>query len=353
MIADAIVIGAGFFGCETALELVRLGFSRVLIAEREAEVLRRSSFVNQARVHNGYHYPRSFATAVRSRNNFENFVSEYADAVMHDVETYYAIARGSRNSADQFASFCNKIGAYCSPAGIGIEQLFEPGTVERIFRVRELAFDTVKLAARLRAQILSAGIDLRLNSPARVIAIGEHGVDVDVAGRVRRARYVFNCTYAALECVGVDLRTRIKKELAEMILIKPPPQLHKRGFTMIDGPFFSTMPFPAAGLHTLSHVRYTPHEASVERDGSTIRPTKSNATAMLRDASRYMPCLSHSRIVGSMFEIKAVLLRSETDDGRPILIERSEGSGRVLSVLGAKIDNIYELRRYLRNQAWT
>ena len=32
------------------------------------------------------------------------------------------------------------------------------------------------------------------------------------------------------------------------------------------GPFFSLMPFPAAGLQTLSHVRYTPHFAWLERD---------------------------------------------------------------------------------------
>jgi hypothetical protein len=53
-----------------------------------------------------------------------------------------------------------------------------------------------------------------------------------------------------------------------------------------------------------------------------------------------------------MFEIKAVLLRSEDDDGRPILVERDGEVGRITSILGAKIDNIYELRDFLRGQSW-
>src|SRR6516225_11463008 len=60
MTAEAIVIGGGFYGCETALELKRLGFGRIVLVEREPGLLRRASFVNQARVHNGYHYPRAY-----------------------------------------------------------------------------------------------------------------------------------------------------------------------------------------------------------------------------------------------------------------------------------------------------
>jgi glycine/D-amino acid oxidase-like deaminating enzyme len=350
--ADAIVIGGGFYGCETALELKRLGFGRIVVVEREAGLLRRASFVNQARVHNGYHYPRAYATALKSRKNFETFVDEYADVVMHDLEMYYAIARGSRVTAEQFETFCQTIGAFYRPAHQDIEHLFAPGTVERVFHVRELAFDAVKLAVRLRAGLENSGIDLNLNSEARIVSLDDTGVDLTISGRRERARYVFNCTYSGLEGVGVKLRTRIKKELTEMVLIAPPPQIRCRGFTVMDGPFFSTMPFPASGLHSLSHVRYTPHEASADIDGATLRPARSNALAMLRDAARYMPCLHSARIVESLFELKAVLIRNEDDDARPILVERSDAGGRVFSVLGGKIDNVYELRDFLRNQTW-
>src|SRR6516225_36222 len=352
MTAEAIVIGGGFYGCETALELKRLGFGRIVLVEREPGLLRRASFVNQARVHNGYHYPRAYATALKSRNNFERFVAEYADVVMRHLKSYYAIARGSRVSADQFEAFCQTIGAFCHPAPRDIEQLFELGTVERVFLVHELTFDAIELATRLHAQLDAAGIDLRLKSEARITSVDDIGVDLNVSGRQERARYVFNCTYAELEGVGVELKTRIKKELTEIVLIAPPPQILGRGFTVMDGPFFSIIPFPASGLHTLSHVRYTPHEALANLDGAALRPVRTNGIAMLRDSARYMPCLARAQIVESMFEIKAVLVRNEEDDARPILVERSEKGGRICSVLGAKIDNVYELRDFLRSQVW-
>ena len=172
-VADAIVIGGGFYGCETALELRRLGFSKVIVAERENDILRRASFVNQARVHNGYHYPRARATALRSRRNFERFIGDYADEVVHGMETYYAIARGSRVSADQFAAFCQTIGAASQAASHEIERLFAPGTVERVFSVRELAFDADKLARRLRAQLGAAQVEMRLGSTARVMSFDD------------------------------------------------------------------------------------------------------------------------------------------------------------------------------------
>jgi glycine/D-amino acid oxidase-like deaminating enzyme len=348
--ADAIVIGGGFFGCETALELKRLGFARIVVAERESDILRRASFVNQARVHNGYHYPRAPATALRSQRNFERFVADYADEVMHGLEKYYAIAHGSRVSADQFEAFCQRIGALIQPTSYEIDRLFAPSTIERVFRVRELAFDAERLAARLRGQLATAGVEVRLGSTARIVAFDDGGVDVDVSGVAMRARFVFNCTYSDLAFVGVAVRTAIKRELAEIALISPPPQIRGRGFTIMDGPFFSVMPFPPTDMHTLSHVRYTPHEAA--SDETRLRPVRTNALAMIRDASRYMPCLSHAMVRDSMFEIKAVLLRSEDDDGRPILVERDGEVGRITSILGAKIDNIYELRDFLRGQSW-
>jgi acetolactate synthase regulatory subunit len=73
---------------------------------------------------------------------------------------------------------------------------------------------------------------------------------------------------------------------------------------------------------------------------------------MLRDSARYVPSLSGAQVVRSIFEVKAVLVRTEASDARPILIERSEESPRVLSILGAKIDNIYDVREFLANQDW-
>jgi L-2-hydroxyglutarate oxidase LhgO len=103
---DAVVIGGGFYGTVIATYLTKKrGFSKVVLIEREPDVLMRASYNNQARVHNGYHYPRSFTTAFRSRVNLPRFVRDYPSAVKHDFTKLYAIAkRNSKVTAKQFGA---------------------------------------------------------------------------------------------------------------------------------------------------------------------------------------------------------------------------------------------------------
>lgn len=350
---DAVVIGGGFFGAEIALELRRLGFGRIVLAERAPALLRRASYVNQARVHHGYHYPRALVTASRSQANFATFLAEYDFAVLPGTTSTYAIARTSRVSTAQFETFCRMVGLPCTPAPRAIAELFDDALIAAVFLVDEPAFDATKLAAHLRTSLEAAAIELRLGTEARIAAYDTTGVDVALGGDRLRAAYVFNCTYAALDGIGIPLQARLKRELAEMLLIVPPPPLRSLAVTVMDGPFFSTMPFPAAGLHSLSHVRYTPHESRTDAAGASLLPHRTNRVAMLRDSQRYLPCLAQADIVRSIFDIKTVLAGNEADDGRPILAERSPDCPRILSILGAKIDNIYDVRAYLRAQDWS
>src|SRR2546430_10155097 len=88
----AVVIGGGFFGCSLALALRARG-ERVTLVEREADLLLRASANNQARVHGGYHYPRSILTGLRSRLNYPRFVAEFAPCIDRSFRHFYAVAR--------------------------------------------------------------------------------------------------------------------------------------------------------------------------------------------------------------------------------------------------------------------
>jgi glycine/D-amino acid oxidase-like deaminating enzyme len=349
---DVLIVGGGFYGCEIALAFRRLGFARVVIVEREEGILRRASLVNQGRIHNGYHYPRSRVTASRSRRNFEGFLEAYSDAVLFEMENIYAIARGSRVSASQFEAFCRYNGNTCYAAPPRLRRLFDLSMIDDCFVTREFVFDATQIASSLLIQLMEAQVNLRLGTVAHVLSFDEDGVVVTLGGAVERSSWVINCTYSNLEQLGIPLRTKIKKELTEMLLIRTPSLLTGIGVTLMDGPYFAVMPFPAAAAHSLTHVRYTPHEASIFRKPNEMAPTHTNRNAMLRDAARYMPCLANADILDSMFELKAILVDNENDDGRPILIEEHRDCRRILSILGSKIDNVFDALQYIYDRRW-
>ena len=90
---DAVIVGGGFYGARLSLQLRATGRT-VLLVERESGLLGRASLRNQARVHNGYHYPRSLLTSLRSRLNYARFLEEYDECVDRSFPHYYAIGRG-------------------------------------------------------------------------------------------------------------------------------------------------------------------------------------------------------------------------------------------------------------------
>jgi hypothetical protein len=110
----------------------------------------------------------------------------------------------------------------------------------------------------------------------------------------------------------------------------------------MDGPFFSYMPFPTRGSHSLTHVSYTPRKT---RTSQLREPETEDNSAFLRmklDALRYVPAIREIEYQDSIFIDKAILTSSELDDARPVLIHEAGQQGRYLSVLGSKIDTVYD-----------
>jgi glycine/D-amino acid oxidase-like deaminating enzyme len=357
---QAIVIGAGFFGVNVALYLrEQRGFDDILLIEREGDVLQRASFRNQARIHSGYHYPRSFTTAFRSRANVPGFLRDFASAARSDFVKLYAIARDdSKVSARQFVRFCREIGAPIQAARSSMAALFDARRIEAVFEVEEAAFDAGVLQEWARGSLSAAGIELRTDTAVMAINGCADGLRLEARRgentSFETAPYVFNCTYSGLTAFGAS-RALLKHELAELVLVKVPAELHDMGVTVMDGPFFSMMPFPARGLHSFSHVRFTPHRHWGDTPGQDAYAAldgqqETRFDRMRRDAMRLMPALAGLERIDSLFEIKTLLPRNEVDDGRPILFETSTELPGLYSILGGKIDNIYDVLERLDSE---
>lgn len=365
--ADVVVVGAGFFGLRIA-QYAResLGADRVVVLEQQPDVMTRASYVNQARVHNGYHYPRSILTAYRSRVSSADWAGEYPEAVTRDFTHYYAVAsRLSKVTARQFEVFCERIGASLENAMRDpIAREFSPRLIERIWRAEEYAFDSRRLRAIMLGRLLRlGGIELRTGVSAVRLQRGGSGIDVQAGdGTTVTAPLVVSSVYSQINTLhrASDLPlVPLQLEVTEMALVRTPPAFTDVGITVMDGPFFSMMPFPSRGLHTLSHVRYTPHERWVDttvspndravpgpkelsRDATTFRE-------MIADVRRYVPALGRMERVDSLREVKAVLAHDDRNDSRPILVRANDGLDGYICVMGGKIDNVNDVLLEISN----
>lgn len=366
---DYLVVGGGFFGTYLSCLLrQRHPHASVVVVERERTILKRASYSNQARIHQGYHYPRSFITAFSSRRNFDLFVREFPDCVVNDFSAYYAIGRiQSHITASQFRAFCKHIGAPIEAAPFHVKALFNPVLIEDVFLVKEYAFNADILRELMIQKLAEYGVQVLCGHDAVAIrdtgtAGSRDGLETQVvdgstgASTVVRSREVFVCTYSNLNTILIESGIApldLKHELTEMPLVNIPGELTGMAVTIMCGPFFSIMPFPARGVHSIHHVRYTPHcqwhdgDRAAARDGHgqvEMRSRPSRFKTIIKDVARYIPCMAAANHVDSIWEVKTILPRNERDDGRPILIQPNVGRiNNLTCVLGGKLDNIYDI----------
>lgn len=356
---DIIIIGGGFFGSAIAAHLSQYNLN-ILILEAAADLMTRASCINQARIHTGFHYPRSFLTATRSLYNYLVFTKDFQPAIIDDYQMLYAIAlRRSKVNARRFHSMFKSMNAPISLASENERSLFNFNNIEEVFRCTEFAFDYSIIRNILHNRLETGKVTVKLNSKvSHVSQTSNSTIHVHLEdGESIAAGHVFNSTYAQLNAIlsASNLAPlNLKHELAEIALIEPPPEIEKHSITVMDGAFFSTMPFPSKGLHSLSHVRYTPHFGWTDQatelsayDMLKQLPKQSLWRHMICDASRFLPCMREAQWKESLFEVKTVTAVNEENDGRPILFQNHENMPQFYSILGSKFDNIYDLYNVL------
>ena len=359
---DTIVIGGGFYGCAIAQHLASAS-RRVAILEREPDLFRRASYVNQARVHAGYHYPRSLQTAASSITNLSRFRERYADCIDSSFRAIYAIARsGSKVNRRNFERFAQLLNLPLRPAPARIVRHFNPRLIESVYECEEHAFDAVSLKQIMQGQLTQAGVNVVTNANVDGIRPVKNGIEMYFTGengcaQTVRADWVYNATYANLNSIEGVKRpdgSGLRQQVTEVCLVEPPDAFANIGVTVMDGPFFSLMPFPARGLHSLTHVRYTPHYTWFE-SGTQDRPDMVLGTGtwstrfewMRRDAARYIPVLAETRHRDQLFDVKTTLVDTQSDDARPIAFYRDPDIPGLYSVLGGKIDNIFDILKVI------
>jgi FAD dependent oxidoreductase len=342
------IIGAGFFGLCSALELVEKGH-KVTIYERNPKAMQEASLFNQARVHGGYHYPRSMSTAARSRANYQRFVNQYNEAIVQDFQSIYAIAKDSKVNSQKFSRLMRIIDAPITNCSGSLSREFNGSLIASAVRVNEVAFNSTILCTLIIQKLQQFDIEFKYGcNIVEIKNVRLGGVEcVQIQPEVGTSEIqdcVILTTYGLDNINGENgFNSKYLYEVCELVSINPPNLLKNIAITVMDGPYWSLTPWPAFQSHVLTHVRHTPHARFhnfVEAKNFLDHADNSRAEMMIRDAARYLPRMAESKILDRKFTIKTILKERDHNDARPIFIQRSN---RILSILGSKIDNVYDV----------
>lgn len=369
---DRIIIGAGLYGLYSALFCAKRG-DKCIVLEYDVESFKRATYINQARVHMGYHYPRSLSTAIKSAGYFNRFNEDYGFCVLKTFDQIYATSADfSWTNGKQFQKFCRDANIRCEEVPVG--KYFKPGMCDGAFLTEEYTYDAHILRDWFLQQ-LEGYPNVEIVYGARIdrICREEDVYRVVMAdGTSYESRFVLNSTYASCnqilrkvdEGAFEDETFGIKYELCEIILCDVDEKLHDTGLTVMDGPFFSIMPFGMTGKHSLTSVTFTPHMTSYEKTPTFECQEKSNGFCNPRQlgncndcpakphtawdymsglARKYMNDDLKFEYTGSLFSMKPILKASEVDDSRPTVVKVHSNEPYFVSVLSGKINTVYDL----------
>lgn len=374
MMQDKIIIGAGLYGLYSALYCGKKN-ENVLVIEKDDQAFKRATYINQARVHMGYHYPRSYSTAIKSANYFEKFNKDYGFSILTEFDQIYATSKHfSWTNAKQFKKFCDNAKIMCEE--VTTDKYFNSDMCDGAFLTEEYTYDAHILRDFLLKEI-SKYSNIQIKYSTDITKIYKQNTVytvVDSNENEYSAPFILNSTYASTNEINKLLGFepfKIKYELCEIILCEVNDVLKNTGITVMDGPFFSIMPFGKTGYHSLTSVTFTPHQTSYDelptfgcqaRSNGFCTPEKlgncndcpakpvSAWESMSTMARKYLKDKYQFKYVKSLYSMKPILMASEIDDSRPTVIKKYSNNPTFVSVLSGKINTVYDLEEILNDK---
>ncbi len=346
---------------------------KIALVEKEKELFKKASIVNQARLHGGYHYPRSVATARMSDDNKQRFTDEHKPFILFEFDKYYAVDKfGSLTDAAQFERFCEFIGIKCEL--IPNHPLFNYNRLEALYLTTEYTFDPILIGEFYKEKIKD-----------------EQNVDIFNFHKIKEAEKdtgnwkvtlenlenqtfkqlsvsaVINATYSGSNAVNRQFGVndiQLMHEISEIAFITS-PQVGNIGLTVMDGQFGSIMPYGKSGLLSLSSVAYTHHKVSYDNlphfDCQAINKActpdftsicnfcaakpRSNNQKMIGQMQQYYTDEVELNYLTSYFTIKSKLKANFIDDGRPTEISQLHKNPDFYCIFAGKINSIYEIEK--------
>lgn len=317
------VLGGGFYGCHIALALSRDGHEVELHEIRDA-IFGGASGSIPARLHQGFHYPRSRMTRAACQEHAAAFLAAYGHLTAAVPINLYAIA--ADHSLVDFDQYVRTLRGEVDfipvdPAEFGLRGC------EGAVLTGERHIITDRARAYFEAEL------------GPVIRYRQGPSDE------REWDWTIDCTFCANSSAGVD-----RYEPCLVLLLKGPTD---RAVTIMDGPFGSLYPWkPEEGLCSLSSARFSPFskdcrtwpEARELLDALMPDEIQDRGIEMIDQMHEFYPAIYGFTVADHMLSIRAMPLSGA--DTR--LVDVAQAGPRSLRVRAGKIDAVIHAEQAIR-----
>ncbi len=333
------VVGGGIFGVTAALKLAKN--HSVDLFEKNTDILKAASGINQFRLHSGYHYPRSKETSFSSHRAETTFRNEYKEAIISDFEHFYCIAKeGSMTSAENYLNFLKNSNLQFTFSEC---ELVAKEKIDLCIKVREDFIDPIKLHSACWERLNNSGVKVFLNVKATKEIFDKYD-------------FVVVATYSEINSLFENfpgLQKDYQFEVVEKPILKLPDNFKNRSVIILDGPFMNLNPYGRTDMFIMGHVVHGIHQTNVGKlpvvseelmpllnNGIIKTPPITKIDTILESSAEFVPEMKKAEHVGSMFTIRTVFPYQEDTDARPTIVESIDE--KIATIFSGKIGNCVE-----------
>ena len=359
---DYVIVGSGIYGLHAARRLSKK--YKVCVIDILDSSFKGASYVNQARLHNGYHYPRSLQTAKDAHLYFEKFQEDFSDAIFKEFVQIYSISSDGKSkvSPKEYETFCSNVGIPLYE--IDPKLYFKQG-IEKAYKTLEYSFNWKIIRDKLLSE---ANCDIMYNTQIIEQQTNKNTYKLKLSnGCIIETNGVINATYRNVNSLNRMFNKetyKVKYELAEMILLTVPKIYQKVGLTIMDGEYISIMPFGKKNVHSLYSVKYTLLDTSDKEPIFRCQDNTYCSPASIGDCNtcKYKPKSAYKKVldlcsyyyidtnftnVSSIVTPRVIDKDSEHDDARLVNLKIFNDGPFFMSVHSGKINCIYQMDNIL------
>ena len=320
------VLGAGFYGLHISQALIEDGHD-VEIHEIASHIFAGASGGIPARLHQGFHYPRSRMTRAACHEHSDAFMARYGFLTKGVPVNLYAIA-ADRSLVD-FEQYVQTLAGEVEFIKVHDPAEFGLRNVEGALLTGERHIVTDKAKEHFEKLL---GQYVHFNTAPGEVDSANWDVTIDA-------------TFCANDSAGVD-----RYEPCLVVLLEGPTE---KAVTIMDGPFASLYPWNEdLGLCSLSSALWSPIskecktwiEAKKILDALTYNEISDRANAMIGSMATYYPAVERYSIAECKTSIRAMPLSGA--DTR--LVDVVKVGERALRVRAGKIDAIIHAEKLIK-----